>query len=108
MDGFAWATIWPPTCLILCITIVYSVIQPIITVLAWLAFLLLFAAYKYVLYWCADQPDHLETVVDSTSRHSGPSLSVSTWKKSASPVYSSSLPMIMETEPNPVSHVVPL
>ena len=61
MDGFAWATIWPPTCLILCITIVYSVIQPIITALAWLAFLLLFAAYKYVLYWCADQPDHLET-----------------------------------------------
>jgi len=61
MTGFAWATIWPPTCLIICITIVYSVIQPIITVLAWLAALILFAAYKYTLYWCADQPDHLET-----------------------------------------------
>jgi len=36
-------------------------IQPIITVLAWVAFVLLFAAYKYVLYWCADQPDYLET-----------------------------------------------
>lgn len=61
MQGFAWATIWPPTCLILCITIVYSVIQPIITALAWLACLILFAAYKYTLYWCADQPDYLET-----------------------------------------------
>jgi hypothetical protein len=61
MDGFAWATIWPPTCLIICITIVYSVIQPVITALAWVAMLLLFSAYKYTLYWCADQPDFLET-----------------------------------------------
>lgn len=61
MDGYAWATIWPPTCLVLCITIVYSVIQPIITALAWLACMILFAAYKYTLYWCADQPDYLET-----------------------------------------------
>ena len=61
MSAMPWATIWPKTCLIFCITIVYSVIQPIITVLAWLAAVILFAAYKYSLYWCADQPDHLET-----------------------------------------------
>lgn len=61
MDSFPWATTWPPMCLIICITIVYSVIQPVITVLAFVAFILLFAAYKYLLYWCADQPDSLET-----------------------------------------------
>jgi len=61
MPNFPWATTWPPICLIVCITIVYSVIQPIITILAWLAFVLLYAAYKYVLYWVADQPDYLET-----------------------------------------------
>jgi hypothetical protein len=47
--------------LIICITIVYSVIQPVITVLAWAAMAILFSAYKYTLYWCADQPDYLET-----------------------------------------------
>lgn len=47
--------------LIICVTIVYSVIQPIITLLSLVAFILLYAAYKYRLYWCADQPDMLET-----------------------------------------------
>jgi len=61
MDQFAWATVWPPVCLIVCITMVYSVIQPIITLLALLAFGLLFSAYKYMLYWTTDQPDSLET-----------------------------------------------
>jgi hypothetical protein len=61
MATFPWATTWPPICLIICITIVYSVIQPIITILAWVAMVLLYAAYKYLLYWVADQPDHLET-----------------------------------------------
>lgn len=61
MQNFMWATIWPPMCLITCITIVYSVIQPIITVLALLAFGILYAAYKYQLGWCADQTDYLET-----------------------------------------------
>ena len=61
MDRFAWATVWPPVCLITCITIVYSVIQPIITILALVAFILQYAAYKYTLYFCADQPDALET-----------------------------------------------
>lgn len=51
----------PPTCLIICVTIVYSVIQPIITVLAWVAFILLYCANKYVIHWCADQPDSSET-----------------------------------------------
>lgn len=61
MSSYAWATVWPPVCLIMCVTIVYSVIQPVITVLALAAFCLLFAAYKYLLYWCVDQPDHMET-----------------------------------------------
>lgn len=61
MQNFMWATTWPPICLIVCITIVYSVIQPIITPLALVAFCLLYAAYKYQLGWCADQVDYLET-----------------------------------------------
>ena len=61
MDQFSWATVWPPLCLVICVTIVYSVIQPIITLLALVAFFLLYSAYKYLLYWCADQPDSLET-----------------------------------------------
>jgi hypothetical protein len=61
MDQFKWATVWPPVCLLVCITIVYSIIQPLITLLSLVAFGLLFAAYKYQLYWTADQPDSLET-----------------------------------------------
>lgn len=61
MESFAWATTWPPICLIVCITIVYSVIQPVITILSLVAFIMLYASYKYLLYWCADQPDSLET-----------------------------------------------
>ena len=61
MSNYMWATVWPPICLLICITIVYSVIQPLITILAMLAFCVLYAAYKYQLNWVADQPDHLET-----------------------------------------------
>ncbi|WWD05285.1 hypothetical protein V865_003358 [Kwoniella europaea PYCC6329] len=61
MDSFTWATTFPPTCLLICITIVYTVIQPIITLLALVAFCLLYGAYKYLLHWCADQPDYSET-----------------------------------------------
>ncbi|KAK8858828.1 hypothetical protein IAR55_003058 [Kwoniella newhampshirensis] len=61
MDSFAWATTWPPTCLLICITIVYSVIQPIICLLSLVAFCMLYGAYKYILNWCADQPDAAET-----------------------------------------------
>ncbi|ORX37159.1 hypothetical protein BD324DRAFT_579500 [Kockovaella imperatae] len=61
MDQFPWAVVWPPICLIICITIVYSVIQPLMTVLTFVAFLMFFAAYKYLLYWTTDQPDSLET-----------------------------------------------
>jgi hypothetical protein len=46
---------------LICITIVYSVIQPVITLLTLVAFTLLYAAHKYVLVWAADQPDALET-----------------------------------------------
>lgn len=61
MTSFKWATVWPPVCLLTTVTIVYSVIQPIITLLAMLAFCMLYAAYKYQLNWVADQPDFLET-----------------------------------------------
>ncbi len=61
MESLMFSTTWPPICLIVCITIVYSVIQPIIVLVAIVAFALLFAAYKYTLGWCADQPDSLET-----------------------------------------------
>ncbi|WVF68794.1 hypothetical protein IAT40_003566 [Kwoniella sp. CBS 6097] len=61
MDSFAWATVWPPVCLLICITVVYTVIQPVITILAFVAFILLYAAYKYLLHWCADQADASET-----------------------------------------------
>ncbi|WWC62853.1 uncharacterized protein I303_105451 [Kwoniella dejecticola CBS 10117] len=61
MDTFTWATVFPPTCLLICITIVYTVIQPVMTLLALVAFCLLYAAYKYLLHWCADQPDASET-----------------------------------------------
>jgi hypothetical protein len=43
-------------CLIICVTIVYSVIQPVITALTLVAMILM-----YTMYWCADQPDMLET-----------------------------------------------
>ncbi|ODN74029.1 hypothetical protein L202_07505 [Cryptococcus amylolentus CBS 6039] len=61
MDSLAWATAFPPTCLLICITIVYSVIQPIITVLAFFAMILLYLANKFILHWCADQADASET-----------------------------------------------
>lgn len=61
MTAYTWATVWPPICLLTTITIVYSVIQPLITILALLAFCMIYAAYKYQLGWCADQPDHIET-----------------------------------------------
>lgn len=59
----AWSRIplTPLQCLILCVTIVYSVIQPLMCVLAFVAFCMFFAAYKYLLYWTTDQPDSLET-----------------------------------------------
>ncbi|ORY30595.1 hypothetical protein BCR39DRAFT_529076 [Naematelia encephala] len=61
MDQFGWSTVFPPICLIICVTIVYSVIQPIMNLLTLVAMTLMFAAYKYILFWCADQPDSLET-----------------------------------------------
>ena len=61
MDSFPWATVWPPICLLVCITVVYSVIQPIMCCLTFIAFCMFYAAYKYMLYWTADQPDSLET-----------------------------------------------
>ncbi|WVO14302.1 hypothetical protein L204_101934 [Cryptococcus depauperatus] len=61
MDSLSWATTFPPTCLLICITMVYSVIQPIITILAFLAFVLLYMANKYIIHWCADQRDAQET-----------------------------------------------
>jgi hypothetical protein len=61
MESYPWATVWPPICLLVCITTVYSVIQPVICLVGLVAFGLLYAAYKYLLGWCADQPDAIET-----------------------------------------------
>ena len=61
MMSFSWATAWPPICLLICLTIVYSVIQPIMVVISLFAFIIMYAAHKYLMYWCADQPDALET-----------------------------------------------
>jgi hypothetical protein len=40
MMSFAMATLFPPICLLICITIVYSVIQPLICLVALVAFFL--------------------------------------------------------------------
>lgn len=61
LDSFGWATTWPNVCLILAIMIIYSVIQPLITVVGIIAMLLFYMAYKYTLIWVADQDDTLET-----------------------------------------------
>lgn len=61
MDQFMWATTWPPICLLIVICVVYSVIQPVITLLTMVAFIFLYAAHKYLLFWTTDQPDSLET-----------------------------------------------
>ncbi|KAK4689011.1 calcium permeable stress-gated cation channel, partial [Tremellales sp. Uapishka_1] len=61
MASFAWGTTFPPICLLTCLCIVYSVIQPVITLVGLIAFGLLYGAYKYLLQWTADQPDYMET-----------------------------------------------
>ncbi|KAG7531583.1 hypothetical protein FFLO_04242 [Filobasidium floriforme] len=61
MDSMKFGVVWPPIALIVVIVIVYSVIQPVITGVGLLVMALLWFAYKYVLGWCADQPDELET-----------------------------------------------
>jgi hypothetical protein len=54
-----FGVVWPPIALIVVIVIVYSVIQPVITGVGLLVMALLWFAYKYVLGWCADQPDEV-------------------------------------------------
>lgn len=61
MDSFGWSTTWPPVCLLLLICIVYSVIQPLITVVGIVGFVLFYFAYKYLLVWAADQDQAMET-----------------------------------------------
>lgn len=56
-----WSTAQPVYCLVICVTIVYSVIQPLITALGLVTMIILYAAYKYLLIWTADQPGYLET-----------------------------------------------
>ncbi|KAF8335819.1 uncharacterized protein EI90DRAFT_2912545 [Cantharellus anzutake] len=59
--AFQWSLTWPPISLLVCLCVVYSVIQPIMTVVTIVAFGLLYVAYKYLLIWCADQPESWET-----------------------------------------------
>lgn len=61
MDSFNWAETMPTICILVCVTIVYSVIQPLITVIAVVGFLIFYASYKYLLIWCASQPEEMET-----------------------------------------------
>ncbi|KAL7420554.1 phosphate metabolism protein 7 [Cryptotrichosporon argae] len=61
MGSIRFSETWPPVCLLLCITVVYSVIQPFITIIALIAFGLLFSSYKYLLFYTTDQPASLET-----------------------------------------------
>jgi hypothetical protein len=58
-DSMKFGVVWPPIALIVVIVIVYSVIQPVITGVGLLVMALLWFAYKYVLGWCADQPDEV-------------------------------------------------
>ncbi|SCV73533.1 BQ2448_7459 [Microbotryum intermedium] len=61
MGAIALATTWPPVALLLCVGIVYSCIQPVITLFALFTFILLYILYKYTLIWVVDQPNSLET-----------------------------------------------
>ncbi|KAL1413095.1 phosphate metabolism protein 7 [Vanrija albida] len=61
LGSFLWSTAQPVYCLVVCVTVVYSVIQPLITVLGLVTMIILYAAYKYLLIWTADQPGYLET-----------------------------------------------
>lgn len=61
MASFKFGVLWPPMCLIVTIVIVYSTIQPIITIVGLVCLGLLYVSYKYILGWCADQPDAMET-----------------------------------------------
>ncbi|SCZ95001.1 BZ3500_MvSof-1268-A1-R1_Chr11-3g03534 [Microbotryum saponariae] len=61
MGAIALATTWPPVALLLCVGIVYSCIQPVITLFGLFTFVLLYILYKYTLIWVVDQPNSLET-----------------------------------------------
>lgn len=61
LASFNWATTWPNVCLVMAVMIIYSVIQPLILVVGFVAFLLYYMAYKYALIWVADQNNEYET-----------------------------------------------
>ncbi|KAF8335823.1 uncharacterized protein EI90DRAFT_3120088 [Cantharellus anzutake] len=61
MDTFEWSTIWPAISLFVCWCVAYSTVQPLIIVVGMVGFALLYVACKYLLIWCADQPDSGET-----------------------------------------------
>lgn len=61
MDSFTWSTTMPNICLIVAVTIIYSALQPLITIIALVGMVLFYAAYKYQLLWTSDQPEEVET-----------------------------------------------
>lgn len=61
MGSFMWSTVMPTNCLIVAVTIVYSVIQPLMPIIAFVGMVMFYAAYKYQLLWTSDQPEELET-----------------------------------------------
>jgi hypothetical protein len=61
MDSFVWSTTMPNICLIVAVTIIYSTIQPLVTIIGFVGMVLFYAAYKYQLLWTSDQPEELET-----------------------------------------------
>lgn len=61
MASFQLSTTWPPIALLGCITIVYTIIQPIMIGFAVVGFFLFYLAYKYNMLWVMDQPAELET-----------------------------------------------
>lgn len=61
MDSFMWSTTMPNICLIVAVTIIYSTIQPLVTIIGFIGMVLFYSAYKYQLLWTSDQPEEFET-----------------------------------------------
>ncbi|BEJ14084.1 hypothetical protein CspHIS471_0312580 [Cutaneotrichosporon sp. HIS471] len=61
MDSFLWSTTMPNICLIVAVAIIYSTIQPLVTVIGLIGMVLFYSAYKYQLLWTSDQPEEMET-----------------------------------------------
>ncbi|EIN13115.1 DUF221-domain-containing protein [Punctularia strigosozonata HHB-11173 SS5] len=61
MGRLELAAIWPGVALLGCVSIVYSVIQPVVIGVGAVGFVLLYATYKYLMMYIVDQSEELET-----------------------------------------------